>query len=93
MGQGITNCVYRNNGFDLQSKIHATQSDLYLLILSMSLLVEICPSGAVTQDFILIEDGADIFFLRLICALRCCRRLAAQSFWSGKKKTEEHVEP
>ena len=53
LGQGITSCVYTNNGFDLQSKIHATQSDFYLLILSMSLMVDICRSGAVTQDFIL----------------------------------------
>ena len=53
LGQVITNCVYTNNGFDLQSKIHATQSDLYLLILSMSHLVDICRSGAVTQDYIL----------------------------------------
>ena len=36
----------------LQSKIHATQSDLCLLILNTSLLVDICRSGAVTQDFI-----------------------------------------
>ena len=34
--QVITNCVYTNNGFDLQSKIHAPQSDLYPMILSMS---------------------------------------------------------
>ena len=53
LGQGITNCVYTNNAFDLQSKIHATQSDFYLLILSMSLMVDICRAGAVTQDFIL----------------------------------------
>ena len=42
LGQGITNCVYKNNGFDLQSKIQTTQSDLYLMILSMSHLVDIC---------------------------------------------------
>ena len=36
LGQVITNCVYTNNGFDLQSKIHAPQSDLYPMILSMS---------------------------------------------------------
>ena len=53
LGQGITNCVYTNNRFELQSRFHATQSDLYLLILSMCLLVDICRSGAVTQDFIL----------------------------------------
>ena len=53
LGQGITNCVYTSNCFDLQSKIHAIQSDLYLLILSMSHLVDICRSGAVTQDYIL----------------------------------------
>ena len=45
LGQGITNCVYTNNGFDLQSKIHATQSDLYVLILSVSHLVDICRSA------------------------------------------------
>ena len=55
LGQGITNCVYTNNGFDLQSKTHSTQSDLYLLgmILSISHLVDICRSCAVTQDYIL----------------------------------------
>ena len=53
LGQGIANCVYTNNGFDLQSKIHATQSDFYLLILSMSLMVDIYRAGAVTQDFIM----------------------------------------
>ena len=36
LGQVITNCVYTNNGFYLQSKIHAPQSDLYPMILSMS---------------------------------------------------------
>ena len=65
LGQGITNCVYTNNRFDLQSKIHATQSDLCLLILSTSLLVDICRSGAVTQDFILSRWGRRRSFLSL----------------------------
>ena len=30
LGKGITNWIYTNNRFDLQSKIHATQSDLCL---------------------------------------------------------------
>ena len=38
-----------------------------------------------------LEDGADLFFLCLICALRCCRRLVAQTFWSGKKKTKKNL--
>ena len=65
LGQGITNCVYTNNRFDLQPKIHATQSDLCLLILSTSLLVDICRSGAVTQDFILSRWGRRRSFLSL----------------------------
>ena len=91
MGQGITNCVYTNNRLIYNLKFMQ-------LVRSLPADFKHEPVG---RDLLLwrgdtrfhLEDGANIFFLRLICALPCCRRLAAQSFWSGKKKTEEHLEP
>ena len=84
LGQGINNCVYTNNRLMYNLKFMQ-------LVWSLPADFKHEPVGGDlplwrSDTRFHLENGADIFFLCLICALRCRRRLAAQSFWSGKKK-------